>query len=708
MIKQISSYYKGIGGKLMAKLISIVAFSSAVAKFYSKQLKELFGDIVDIRIYSFEDNTIQEIEYADMFVISTYSIYETIKKYISDKSEVVVTKITISKDGFKQILDIPNGTKAMLVNLSIEMCIETISLIYHLGATNVELTPYAPGMKEVPDLNLAVTPGESRYVPQNVNETIDIGHRLLDTGTIVEIALKLKQEHLLQDNKFKNYFSSIATNNYSLEELTVKTNRLESQFDILLEILDRGIIGINSQGLIFACNKSAEKIIKAKKEDIVGSSVKELLPELPFEQVSNTFQPIESKLIKIHSIHINLSIQPVISANKFIGAFAILQKFKDTEYEQHKLRLQLLNKGHIAKYNFDNIIGESSVIVKTKEIAKKISYADSSVLIIGESGTGKELFAQAIHNNSNRKSYPFVAVNCAAIPENLLESELFGYEEGAFTGAKKGGKLGLFEFAHMGTLFLDEIGEMTLTLQAKLLRVLQEKEFVRISGNNVIKVDVRVIAATNRDLKQLVEEGKFRRDLYYRLNVLPLTIPPLRYRGEDILLLIEKFKKDLNSHFTLTTEVIDAFLNYSWDGNIRELNNYIEYLTCLSDDKITMSDLPFKLQTNKSSSNKAIEDENIDFENFKKFTENRVDEYIFVLNQLSKSHKNRTTIGRKAISKASENANIFLTEQEVRNILTNLEKFKLVKILKGRGGSKITELGLRFLNKIKVVQMEDI
>lgn len=690
----------------MPKVIAIVAFASEVVKFYCKQLNELFGELIKVKAYSFEDNNIDKIVHADMFIISTYSIYQTIRKNIPNESEVVITNITLSKEGLCQVMNIPHKTKAMLVNLSAEMCIETISLIYQLGVNHIELVPFYPGMKDIPNLDLAVTPGEARYVPSNVSTILDIGHRLLDTSTIIEIALKLKLEHLLQNNNFKNYFNSIATNSYSLEELTGKTNRLETQFDILLEVLDRGIIGINAQGLIFACNNSAERIINMRKDSVIGKMLKVILPEVSFDYVSNTFESIKSKLIKINDTYINLNIQPVVCSNKYIGAFVILQRFKDTEHQQHKLRLQLLNKGHIAKYTFDNIIGKSSTIVKTKEIAKKMSKADSSVLITGESGTGKELFAQAIHNSSNRKEYPFVAVNCAAIPENLLESELFGYEDGAFTGAKKGGKLGLFEFAHMGTLFLDEIGEMSLNLQAKLLRILQEKEFVRISGNNVIKVDVRVIAATNRDLKQLVQEGTFRKDLYYRLNVLPLTIPPLSHRGEDILLLIEKFKKDLNSHFTLTPEAVDAFLNYSWDGNIRELNNYVEYLTYLGDDKICVSDLPFKLQTNKNNSYKTIENENTYFEDFKRFTKKRADEYLFVLNQLSINHANRTTIGRKAISKASENANIFLTEQEVRNLLTNLEKFKLVKVLKGRGGSKITELGLKFLDKIKTGQVE--
>ncbi len=685
----------------MAKIVTIVTFASEVAKFYSKQLKELFGEFVEVKIYSFEENTIHKGIDADIFVVATYSIYETIKKIIPDKSEVVITNITLPKTAIKQIMNIPNGKKAMLVNLSAEMCIETISLIYHLGMNHIELVPVYPGMKEIPNVEVAITPGEGRYVPKNATTIIDVGHRLLDTSTIIEIALKLKLEYLLQSDKFKSYFDKIATNSYSLEALSGKTNVLESQFDILLKIFNEGIIGINAQGLIFAYNKSAESIIGVKKDDVLGKSVKEILPEIPFDYVSDSCQSIKSKLIKVNDTYLKLNVDPVISINKFIGAFATLQKFKDAECQQHKLRLQLLNKGHKAKYTFQDILGESQVIIKAKEIAKKMAKADSSVLITGESGTGKELFAQAIHNSSNRKEYPFVAINCAAIPDNLLESELFGYEEGAFTGAKKGGKLGLFEFAHMGTLFLDEVEEMSLSLQAKLLRILQEKEFVRIAGSSVIKVDIRIIAATNEDIKKLVCNGKFRKDLYYRLNVLPLNIPPLRDREEDVLILIEKAKRQLNSRFKFSEEIKEAFLNYYWDGNIRELNNYVEYLTYICDDKITLSDLPFELSANKSSIDKTSISENSNFEEFKKAADGRMDEYLFIINQLALSHKNRTTIGRKTIAKIAENMNIFLTEQEVRSILISLEELKMVKIFKGRGGSKITALGLEILSKIK-------
>ena len=226
-----------------------------------------------------------------------------------------------------------------------------------------------------------------------------------------------------------------------------------------------------------------------------------MFPQIPFEYVLKNLKPVEEKLVKLNGYDVVASVSPLIHSKNLYGAISIIRKYSDTEKKQHILRKQLIGKGHKAKYNFDDIIGESAALTKCKKIAKRMAKSNSSILITGETGTGKELFAQAIHNNSPRKNYQFVAVNCGAIPENLLESELFGYEEGAFTGAKKGGKSGLFELAHNGTLFLDEITDMSMDLQVKLLRVLEEREIIRIGGNRMIDVDVRIIAATNNDIK---------------------------------------------------------------------------------------------------------------------------------------------------------------------------------------------------------------
>jgi len=254
--------------------------------------------------------------------------------------------------------------------------------------------------------------------------------------------------------------------------------------------------------------------------------------------------------------------------------------------------------------NFSNIIGNSPQIREVLEVVKRVADIDSNVLLVGESGTGKELIAQAIHYSGKRAQYPFVTINCSALPETLLESELFGHEKGAYTGASTF-KKGLLEVADRGTVFLDEIGEMPLSIQSKVLRVIEEKEFFRVGGTKSIKVDVRLVVATNKNLEELVKGGRFREDLYYRLNVIPIYLPPLREKKEDIPLLcrhfIEKYNKVLHKKIkNIEENAIKALMEYSWPGNVRELENFIERTVALIDEKkeeITLSDLPYEFQT---------------------------------------------------------------------------------------------------------------
>ncbi|MDK2917918.1 MAG: sigma-54 dependent transcriptional regulator, acetoin dehydrogenase operon transcriptional [Candidatus Petromonas sp.] len=279
-----------------------------------------------------------------------------------------------------------------------------------------------------------------------------------------------------------------------------------------------------------------------------------------------------------NKLRFNLSAYPVVDKKGNIRDIVFVFK------EVKKVR-KLANKimGRQAIYTFDKIIGKNEDFLKTVEFAKKVSDSKSTILIMGESGTGKEVFAQAIHNNSNRSEEPFIAMNCGAIPKNLIESELFGYEEGAFTGAKRGGHPGKFEIADGGTVFLDEIGEMPLDMQTRLLRVIEEGTVRRIGGTEEIIVDIRIIAATNKDLEKEVKKGNFRKDLFYRLNVLPLRLPPLRNRKEDIPLLIDYFmnriSKKLNKKMVEIPEnYMNYLLEYQWPGNIRELENFIELI----------------------------------------------------------------------------------------------------------------------------------
>jgi transcriptional regulator with PAS, ATPase and Fis domain len=280
-------------------------------------------------------------------------------------------------------------------------------------------------------------------------------------------------------------------------------------------------------------------------------------------------------------VHIVTNRVPIKDETEIMGAVATFQDASRLIQVEHRLRREMAKNRFVAKYRLDDIIGETSPIVETKEMAAKFALSDLTLLIYGASGSGKEMFAQGIHLAGKRRLHPFVAINCAALPPTLLESELFGYDEGAFTGAKRKGKLGLFEMGHGGTVFLDEIDALPIDLQGRLLRVLQEKEVLRVGGDTIIPVNIRVIAATNKQPHELVKAGKLREDLYYRLNVLFLAIPSLKERIEDIPLLgryfLAAFKSESNLiHFE---EILPFLLRYDWPGNVRELLNFCQRLS---------------------------------------------------------------------------------------------------------------------------------
>lgn len=333
--------------------------------------------------------------------------------------------------------------------------------------------------------------------------------------------------------------------------------------------------------------------------------------------------------------------------------------------------------GYFSKYEFKDLIGKNKRFLTTKNKAKKISKTNSTIILSGETGTGKELFAGAIHNNSLRKNNPFVAINCTTLPENLLESELFGYEKGAFTGANKEGKIGLFERADKGTLFLDEIGDLPLSLQTRLLRVIEEKEIMRIGGDSIIPIDVRIIAATNRNLQELVDKGKFRKDLYFRLNVFQFQIPSLRERREDIPILIEYFFEKWEASRILKQDFISFYNNYKWPGNIRELKNVLKNMITLSQDDLKLENLPDYLK-NEENFNKDI-------------IKNIILKLIYSL-----EYNNQNT-GRRSLLKKFKELFFYISENNLRDIIKSLEKDKYINICKGRKGNTLTEQGKLFL-----------
>lgn len=359
--------------------------------------------------------------------------------------------------------------------------------------------------------------------------------------------------------------------------------------EVLKSIIDftySGIVGIDAEGKITVLNSAAEKLIACSAHQAIGKPVNEVIENTIIAQVLKTGEAEIGQFQTIGQVSVATNRVPIIVDGIVRGAVVTFEDIEKLQSIERQIRKKLYLRGHVAKIKFHDIIGSSKLISHIKNRARQFAKVDSTVLIVGETGTGKELFAQSIHNASLRADKPFVAVNCAVLPENLLESELFGYVEGAFTGAKKGGKPGLFELAHSGTIFLDEVSEMSTKLQARLLRVIQEKEVAKIGDNKVIPVDIRIIAASNRNLNKLVEEGKFRDDLYYRLCVLQLNLPPLRERREDIASLAKYFinKKGVQlgkEDTSISVEAINVLMLHNWPGNVRQLENCIEKMVVL-------------------------------------------------------------------------------------------------------------------------------
>ena len=382
---------------------------------------------------------------------------------------------------------------------------------------------------------------------------------------------------------------------------------LNEKFKKILEASHDIICFVDEERKISYINPTYERNFKIKSSDIVGKDLLEVSPEGLRMKVFKSHEKIDGVFYTKMGIDMICTVQPIFIDGIFKGVIAqsrpvneikdLVKKLEESEERINYYKTELKRQEKL-KGSFNNIIGMNRSLKDTLIMAEKASYSTSTVLIRGESGTGKELIAKAIHFNSNRKDKPFVRVNCAAIPENLLESELFGYEKGAFTGAMKN-KPGKFTIANEGTIFLDEIGDMPKSMQVKLLRVLQEKEFEPVGGLQTKKVDVRIIAATNKNLEEMIKSEDFREDLYYRLNVITISLPPLRKRKEDISILVEHFIHKINEKLNKNILGIDKdsllrLQHYNWPGNIRELENVIERAINLCDTPyITVNDLPF-------------------------------------------------------------------------------------------------------------------
>ncbi|WPC44603.1 sigma-54 interaction domain-containing protein [Clostridium sp. JS66] len=669
------------------KTIGIVTNNkSSVASFIRKNLEDIFKSTIIINNYYISDLKDDYIIKDDVVLFMTKEKSFQCEKNVLNKENIIVIERTLKGSEIYKIFTLPKNTKVLVVNDDRETTMEMASSLHHIGVNDLELIPYEED-KNYEDIKIAITPDEEEHVPDCINTIINVGNRHIDMSTFLKIMNKLNIEDKNVSERLIKYSDNLINLNAGIKDSYKELFVKKEELDMVLNISKEGVLLINNEETIIFCNNAFKNIFDIY-EDIKGKKMTSVLDT----NITEAFrcENLKDEILEFKDKKINANKQVVQSLSENIGFCFNLQEVTYIKQLEQNLSKKLRNKGLVAKYNFDYIKTCSISMKECINLARKIASSDLTVLIIGESGTGKELLAQSIHNASPRAKQPFVAINCAALPENLLESEFFGYEGGSFTGALKEGKIGLFEQANNGTIFLDEIGDMPLSLQARILRVLQERQVMRIGSQSVIDINVRVISATNRKLMEMVDHGKFREDLFYRLNVLPINIPPLRERKDDIISTMEDFitRKELK----ISDEVKNVLLNYRWPGNVRELQNVSAYIELMSDSTVNLENLPF-----------YILNKNMDFEREfqminSKCNLNSAVQIIKIVEE--KNHLNEG-VGRKNIEAILKERYISVTEAEVRRILTILNGLNLITSSVGRKGSEITVKGKKFIEWVK-------
>ena len=668
----------------MKKKLALLTQDIETKDRYLKELKTFFEGFIEIDGYSIKEGILKPIA-ADLVLVTTPILIDYAKKYLMEDMKIICMKRTFLKDKLAALYELPPRTSVMLVSNSNTVAYECMSVLYEIGIKHIDIIPVFPGMVNLPDCKIAITPGQLKYIPDFVERVIDIDWRTLDLSTLMDVATELDILNGEIEEKIGKYANTIIPISHGLHFAFNNSSRIRSQMEIALNAVEDGVMVTDKSHKIVYFNQAICKIFDTNVENMEYNTVADVIPQRDMSEILDC-EGLENKLIKIDKTNksVVLTKRPIEDYFGKGGSVFIIKDTTEIENLGNQLRRELVKKGHVAKYKFENIIGFSEPIKNCIHKARLIAQNDFTVLISGESGTGKELFAQSIHNGSNRKHNPFIALNCAALPSQLLESELFGYEEGSFTGAKKGGKKGLFELAHEGTLFLDEIGDMPISIQVKILRVLQEKEVMKIGGNSIIPVDVRVIAATNKDLKALIKEGKFRIDLYYRLNVFNLRVLPLRERKSDIPYLIEDILDEIGMrHKIIDGRLMDVLMNHSWEGNVRELRNCIEYMAYMGQEILTENDLPPDMEYNK--------------ERFKE-----VGQCILFPELLPRENAmigylletlRQGSCGRRSVLRNANNDGIATTEYELRKLIEFLQEKGYINCVKGRNGMFLTKKG---------------
>lgn len=674
----------------MLKKVTLITGSANTKNFLLSQLNEFITDKYILEAYSQEEGIITEFN-CNLLIVSSKEMKEDLDlmniNYIFD--DIVVCERSINFDFIEQVANIPVNEEVLLVNDVKETAISSINDLKELGLSHIKYYPYYPDIASYKKLKTAITPGESDKVPSCVTNIIDLGPRIININSMYQIMDKLKLDQ--RDTSFitKRYMQKIINVSKLVSSINNNVNALNGYLNNIIHNLVNGILVYDENGYIKYANEKMKHLFSVEKE-LENKNIRSIIDRdlFPYFLSKDSF---ENKTLNIMGV--NTIVTKIIAPN---GKDIVITTDRNKNEKNNKiLNHDYLLKGHVAKYNVENIIGTSKLLEETKNTALKLAKTDLTVLIEGDSGTGKELFASAIHQNSKRKFGPYLAINFSALPDDLIESELFGYEEGAFTGAKKGGKIGLFELADGGTIFLDEIGDVSPKVQTKLLRVLQEKEIMMIGGTSIKKVDVRIIAATNKNLRNMVLEKQFRADLYYRLKIGYLYLPTLRERLSDIKELVNYFINiGTTADVDISQKVLDEFMKYKWLGNVRELESTIQYMMAVrSGNILTLSDLPDK----KFFEETITTNDYCETNNFYNIN----NESLCILKCIEELQNQNIAAGREKISEKLKESGYIVTISQVRTRLDALEKQGYITKKRGRQGTQLTDSGANIIKSVK-------
>ncbi len=677
----------------MMKTIGIVTDSqfkygrkSRIGEELKRNVLAVFGDHVTVNTYFMDSLTERAGIKDDLVMLMAGSRGTRVRKYVNHPEHIIIVKRTFVKDKIYPLFNIPEGADVLVVNDDIETVLDSISSLYHIGVKHVNLIPFEAG-KSYPKITYAITPSEPELVPPSVTHIYDVGNRVLDIPTMLQISSILHISDAETRHRLYTYNLEIFSPNEGIIENYNNLLTRTEEMDQLLELSHDGILLTDTDGKIHIHNKRFMEIFSLS-EPPAGRYLHEILETVPLRD--HYREQYYDGLVTYRNRIINLEKRNIRHFNQESRMYFSFQEVTHIKKLEQNLTKKLRKKGQIARYTFKDIFTASSPMQVILEKAKQIAGTDLTVLITGETGTGKEILAQAIHNASSRNLQPFLAVNCAASPVDLIESEFFGYAAGSFTGALRGGKQGLFEQVNNGTVFLDEIGDMPNHLQSKLLRVLQERQVTPIGSDHTIDIDIRVIAATHKSPFEMLKEQTFRKDLFYRLNVFPLELLPLRERREDIFFLLSRFA---DGRFACTDECLTVLEEYGWPGNVRELINVVQYLATAGGTVAGIDALPrYIMESIRVVSDRRDKPPRTDTL-FLLGQRCELEQAISVLRTIDTLNMIGTTAGRKHIIKYLGTAGIPITESPLRHIVTILEKMELISVSRGRTGSRLTDKG---------------